>query len=258
MDIFLIKKVIDFPKIYHDYFFTCTTQKNYETKYEYFIHNKIIDKKYISNFFYVIPFKIIGRIVQSMSSENSTHIIGNIHINSILWKEKYFNSNVVDNFDKKKEMYIILNNEINIFISCFLKQRKVTKQSIDNLTIVLNEDNYLIKDISDGVHLAMISMNENDTFNCFNNGIYYPESNQKMKSYIDILSEFLKNSIKLYNTLGTTDISNYDCYEDSFESDEKNYILNKRVQITKFYSNAVLKFVIMDIMKAISYFFKII
>jgi hypothetical protein len=87
MEIFLIKKEADIIKIIPNYFFSHIDENNYLSKNNYFIQNKIIEKKFCANYYFMIPFKILGIIFQSMIIEGDTHtiLVDNIYLSKKIW-----------------------------------------------------------------------------------------------------------------------------------------------------------------------------
>jgi hypothetical protein len=80
------------------------------------------------------------------------------------------------------------------------------------------------------------------------NGRFNNKSTGTAINYIDNLNNFLKRSLKLANVLNIpSDIEGYIDIEDIYEGVEKDYILSKRIQISKFYSNTILKIILDDI-----------
>jgi len=63
------------------------------------------------------------------------------------------------------------------------------------------------------------------------------------RDYIDTLKNFIKKSLKFENILNSCDINNYDFYI----SGEKEYFMNKKVMVAKFYSEVILNFLIRDL-----------
>jgi hypothetical protein len=143
----------------------------------------------------------------------------------------------------------------------------MNKKVIENLGEVMNESKILIQGNAKGpkervnqimenprqvkyIFMRILTLKSMETFHSMYQQINYNISNTNGRlkyNYFDSLYNFIRKSIKMANILSTSDISNYDFIDDMVESDEKDYILNKRVQISKFYSKIILKFLLEDI-----------
>lgn len=74
--------------------------------------------------------------------------------------------------------------------------------------------------------------------------IYFFNQNN-YKDYVQVITNFIKKSLKLENILNSADFTLYD-YDKELNK-QKEYLLNKKVFISKFYANTIIKLILDDI-----------
>ena len=220
---------------------------NYKEKLTYFASNDIIkheEEKSISDHYYNLPFKLFSLLFQSFT-EDSVQITHYLSIPQKLWNQIYFDNADIKKVTQKKNIFILYNYKIEMFLHEFKKQRKITSISIENLCKEMNETFF---------NKALNSNNCN--YLKINKEIKKDIDNLKKKSYMDIIRYTIQNALRMNEVLKISNLNNYDYIEDDKEKEEIQIIQNSRMNLTKFFSNIILKIILNDLYIVLLYFIK--
>lgn len=247
MNNYLIKQHKNNPShTISNYFFNIVDQLNYEKKMHYFISNALSEEKYTDNYYYLLPFKILNILYQSIidNSSNKVKFTNSIYITNDLWSSNYFNDKTIYLYKQKKKIMLQMNYHMSLFFDLYLKDQNITKKAIESLTNVFNERgimDLLEKQNNDFSYFNSIS----DYFideSAYINANEYDTYDNIEEDYIKLLKEFIKNSIHLLSLLDNWDNNN---------SDYQRYMYIKRVEITRLYSGVILRMIFGDVINVI-------
>lgn len=247
MNNYLIKQHKNNPShTISNYFFNIVDQLTYEKKMHYFISNALSEEKYTDNYYYLLPFKILNILYQSIidNSSNKVKFTNSIYITNDLWSSNYFNDKTIYLYKQKKKIMLQMNYHMSLFFDLYLKDQNITKKAIESLTNVFNERgimDLLEKQNNDFSYFNSIS----DYFideSAYINANEYDTYDNIEEDYIKLLKEFIKNSIHLLSLLDNWDNNN---------SDYQRYMYIKRVEITRLYSGVILRMIFGDVINVI-------
>ena len=222
-------------------------ESNYKEKLSYFTKNEIIkneEEKSISDYFYNIPFKLFSLIFKSFT-EDSVKLTKYLYIPQKLWNENYFNNAKIKNVAQKKNIFILYNFRIEMFLLEFKKQRKITSTLIENLCKEMNEN--FVKKALNSNSSSYLNINKN---------MKKDIENLKNKSYMEILRYLVQNAMRMNEVLKISNLNNYDYIEDDKEKEEAKIIQKSRMELTKFFSNVILKIILNDLHEVLLFFIK--
>lgn len=247
MNNYLIKQHKNNPShTISNYFFNIVNQLTYEKKMHYFISNALSEEKYTDNYYYLLPFKILNILYQSIidNSSNKVKFTNSIYITNDLWSSNYFNDKTIYLYKQKKKIMLQMNYHMSLFFDLYLKDQNIPKKAIESLTNVFNERgimDLLEKQNNDFSYFNSIS----DYFideSAYINANEYDTYDNIEEDYIKLLKEFIKNSIHLLSLLDNWDNNN---------SDYQRYMYIKRVEITRLYSGVILRMIFGDVINVI-------
>ena len=132
-----------------------------------------------------------------------------------------------------------------MFLHEYIRERKITSKSIENLCKEMN-DNFMNKALN----------SNNSSYLKINKEIEKDIEKLQNKSYVDILRYLIQNTLRLSEVLKISNLNNYDYIEDDNEKKEMEIIQKSRINIAKFFSNSILKIILNDLHKALLYFIK--
>ena len=216
---------------------------------KYFIDNKIINSNSsisISEHYLNIPFKIFSLLFKSFT-EDSIQITNNLFLSKNIWNEKYFKNVNINNIPQKKDIFILYIYRIEIFLLKYKKQRKISRELIENLCKEMNQ-NFFIK--------VMSSTNTNFIFPNFVGEIKKDFDNLQKKSYMEIIKYLVQNAIRLNEVLKNSNLNNYDYIEDDKEREEVLNVQNNRLILAQFFSNTILNIILTDLQYALISYIK--
>jgi hypothetical protein len=88
MEIFLIKRENKIEQIIDDYFFDYIENSDVGNKISYYLKNHILSDNKIftwNNFYFNLPFLILGKLLKSIDSKGTEYFVGSIHIPHGIW-----------------------------------------------------------------------------------------------------------------------------------------------------------------------------
>ena len=222
-------------------------ESNYKEKLDYFTKNQIIqnnEEKSIFDYYCNVPFSLFYLLFKSFT-EDSVQITNYLSIPPNLWNEYYFDNAEIKNVTQKKNIFILYNYKIEMFLHEYIRERKITSKSIENLCKEMN-DNFMNKALN----------SNNSSYLKINKEIEKDIEKLQNKSYVDILRYLIQNTLRLSEVLKISNLNNYDYIEDDNEKKEMEIIQKSRINIAKFFSNSILKVILNDLHKALLYFIK--
>ena len=132
-----------------------------------------------------------------------------------------------------------------MFLHEYKKERKISSKSIENLCKEMNE-NFMNKALN----------SNNSSYLKINKEVKKDIENLKNKSYMDIIKYLIQNTMRMNGVLKISNLSNYDFFEEDKEKKEIEIIQKSRKNITKFFSNTILKIILNDLHKALLFLIK--
>ena len=220
---------------------------NYKEKLSYFTSNEIIqnqEEKSISDYYYNLPFKLFSLLFQSFT-EDSVQITNFLSIPQNLWNKYYFDNAEIKNISQKKNIFILYNYKIEMFLQEFKKQRKITSNIIDNLSKEMNE-----------IFVNKALNSNSSSYLKVNKEIKKDIENLKSKSYMDIIRYLIQNAMRMNEVLKISNLNNYDFIEDDKEREENEIIQNSRIKLAQFFSNVILKIILNDLYNVLLFYIK--
>ena len=220
---------------------------NYKEKLSYFTSNEIIqnqEEKSISDYYYNLPFKLFSLLFQSFT-EDSVQITNFLSIPQNLWNKYYFDNAEIKNLSQKKNIFILYNYKIEMFLQEFKKQRKITSNIIDNLSKEMNE-----------IFVNKALNSNSSSYLKVNKEIKKDIENLKSKSYMDIIRYLIQNAMRMNEVLKISNLNNYDFIEDDKEREENEIIQNSRIKLAQFFSNVILKIILNDLYNVLLFYIK--
>ena len=222
-------------------------ESNFSEKFTYFNRNQIIqinEEKSPSDYYYNVPFTIFSLLFKSFT-EDSVKITNNLSIPTKLWNQYYFDNAEIKNVTQKINIFILYNYKIEMFLHEYKKERKISSKSIENLCKEMNE-NFINKALN----------SNNSSYLKINKEVKKDIENLKNKSYMDIIRYLIQNTMRMNGVLKISNLNNYDFFEEDKEKKEIEIIQKSRKNITKFFSNTILKIILNDLHKALLYLIK--
>lgn len=222
------------------------TDKNKE-KLSYFISNKIIeykDEKTFHDYSCSIPFKLYSLLFKSFTEE-SIQITNKLFIPQKIWNQNYFDNAKIQSISQKKNIFILYNYRIEMFLLEFKKQRKITSKLMESLSQEMNE-NFVNK---------ALNSNSNNYLK-ISKEVKKDIENLKNKNYMEIMKFLVQNALRMNEVLKISNMNNYDYIEDVKEKEEAKNVQNSRINITIFFSNVILKIILNDLNKVLLTFIK--
>ena len=222
-------------------------ESNSKEKLLYFTSNSIIkqqEEKSISDYYYNLPFILFSLLFKSFTEE-SIQITNKLSLPQKIWNQYYFDNAKIQNVSQKKNIFILFNFRIEMFLLEFKKQRKITFKLIDNLS----------KEMNDIFVNKALNSNSSSYLN-INKDVKKDIENLKNKSYMDIMRFLIQNAMRMNEVLKISDLNNYDYIEDDKQKKESKMIQNTRMNIAKFFSQVILKIILNDLHKVLLYFIK--
>ena len=223
---------------------------NSKEDFSYFTSNVIIqaneeeEEKSISNIYYNLPFKLLSLLFKSFT-EDSVPITRYLCIPQKIWNEIYFDNADIKNVSQKKNIFIYYNYKIEMFLHEYKKQRKITSIIIEDLCKDMN-DNFFNK-----------ALNSNNSYYLnINKDIKKDIDNLQNKNYMYIIRYIIQNAMRMNEVLKISNLNNYDYIEDDKEKEEIQIVQNSRMNLTKFFSNIILKIILNDLYIVLLYFIK--
>ena len=219
----------------------------YKEKLSYFTSNEIIqhqEEKSISDYYYNLPFKLFSLLFKSFT-EDSVQITNYLSLPQKLWNQYYFDNAKLKNISQKKNIFILYNYKIEMFLQEFKKQRKITSTAMEALCKEMNEA---------FINKALNSNNCN--YLKVNKEFKKDIENLKNKSYMDIIRYLIQNAMRMNEVLKISNLNNYDYIEDNKEREENKLIQILRKNLTQFFSNIILKIILNDLHKTLLFFIK--
>ena len=216
-------------------------------KLTYFISNKIIEyqnEKTFNDYYCSIPFKLYSLLFKSFTEE-SIQITNNLSIPQKIWNQHYFDNAKIQNVSQKKNIFILYNYRIEMFLLEFKKQRKITSKLMESLSQEMNE-NFVNK---------ALNSNSNNYLK-IGKEVKKDIENLKNKNYMEIIRFLIQNALRMNEVLKISNMNNYDYIEDDKEKEEVKNIQNSRNNISIFFSNVILKIILNDINKVLLAFIK--
>ena len=220
---------------------------NYKEKLSYFTSNEIIqnqEEKSISDYYYNLPFKLFSLLFQSFT-EDSVQITNFLSIPQNLWNKYYFDNAEIKNISQKKNIFILYNYKIEMFLQEFKKQRKITSNIIDNLSKEMNE-----------IFVNKALNSNSSSYLKVNKEIKKDIENLKSESYMDIIRYLIQNAMRMNEVLKISNLNNYDYIEDDKEREENEIIQNSRIKLAQFFSNVILKIILNDLYNVLLFYIK--
>ena len=219
----------------------------------YFINNKIINSNSsisISEHYLSIPFKIFSLLYKSFS-EDSIQITNNLSLSHNIWKEKYFTNANINNISHKKDIFILYNYRIEIFLLEYKKKRKITSELIQTLCKEMNQS--FVNKVMNSTGSIYINTNFSSDFAL---EIKKDFENLFKKSYMDIIKYLIQNAIRVNEVLKSSNLNNYDYIEDNKEKEEVLNVQKYRLILTQFFSNVILNIILKDLQLALLSYIK--
>jgi hypothetical protein len=216
-------------------------------KFSYFISNKIIeyqDEKTYHDYYCSIPFKLYSLLFKSFTEE-SIQITNKLSIPQKIWNQHYFDNAKLQNVSQKKNIFILYNYRIEMFLLEFKKQRKITSKLMENLSKEMNE-NFVNK---------ALNSNSNNYLK-ISKEVKKDIENLKNKNYMEIIRFLIQNALRMNEVLKISNMNNYDYIEDDKEKEEVKNVQNSRINISSFFSKVILKIILNDLNKVLLAFIK--
>jgi hypothetical protein len=216
-------------------------------KLSYFISNKIIEyqnEKTFNDYYCSIPFKLYSLLFKSFTEE-SIQITNKLIIPQKIWDIHYFDNSKLQNVSQKKNIFILYNYRIEMFLLEFKKQRKITSKLMENLSKEMNE-NFVNK---------ALNSNSNNYLK-ISKEVKKDIENLKNKNYMEIIRFLIQNALRMNEVLKISNMNNYDYIEDDKEKEEVKNVQNSRINISSFFSKVILKIILNDLNKVLLAFIK--
>jgi hypothetical protein len=220
---------------------------NYKEKLSYFTSNEIIEhqeEKSIKDYYYNLPFKLFSLLFHSFTEE-SVQITNFLSVPQKLWNQYYFDNATIKNISQKKNIFILYNYKIEIFLQEFKRQRKITSKIIENLSKEMNE-----------IFVNKALNSNNSSYLKVNKEMKKDIENLKSKSYMDIIRYLIQNAMRMNEVLKISNLNNYDYIEDIIEKEENEIIQNSRIKLSQFFSNIILKIILNDLHNVLLFYIK--
>ena len=216
-------------------------------KLTYFISNKIIEyqnEKTFNDYYCSIPFKLYSLLFKSFTEE-SIQITNNLSVPQKIWNQHHFDNAKIQNVSQKKNIFILYNYRIEMFLLEFKKQRKITSKLMESLSQEMNE-NFVNK---------ALNSNSNNYLK-IGKEVKKDIENLKNKNYMEIIRFLIQNALRMNEVLKISNMNNYDYIEDDKEKEEVKNIQNSRKNISIFFSNVILRIILNDMNKVLLAFIK--
>ena len=216
-------------------------------KLSYFISNKIIEyqnEKTFNDYYCSIPFKLYSLLFKSFTEE-SIQITNRLFIPQKIWDQHYFDKAKLPNVSQKKNIFILYNYRIEMFLLEFKKQRKITSKLMESLSQEMNE-NFVNK---------ALNSNSNNYLK-ISKEVKKDIENLKNKNYMEIIRFLIQNALRMNEVLKISNMNNYDYIEDDKEKEEVKNVQNSRINISSFFSKVILKIILNDLNKVLLAFIK--
>ena len=216
-------------------------------KLSYFISNKIIEyqnEKTLNDYYCSIPFKLYSLLFKSFTEE-SIQITNKLFIPQKMWDQYYFDNAKLQNVSQKKNIFILYNYRIEMFLLEFKKQRKINSKLMESLSQEMNE-NFVNK---------ALNSNSNNYLK-ISKEVKKDIENLKNKNYMEIIRFLIQNALRMNEVLKISNMNNYDYIEDDKEKEEVKNVQNSRINISIFFSKVILKIILNDLNKVLLAFIK--